>query len=183
MSLPVKSLQVAMRLVVVIVLSAFPIGCVSTSKWSIYEAELSDSATRDGVTYYLSIKPKRRDFEVNPVFMAGSSGPPYVFALHATMTGRQKMKTVQASRIRMMLPDGREYDVLRGQPVSLAPEDHNPLWVEYRSDELPLSFEEGSKVVVEVHCNAGDGEIVIRKTFVGKKGADIESIWVAYGSA
>ena len=162
---------------------ALPIGCVSTSKWSIYEPELSDSATRDGVTYYLSIKPKRRDFEVNPVFMAGSSGPPYVFTLHATMAGRKRMRTVQVSKIRMLLPDGREHDVLKGGPLVLAPEDNNPSWVDYRSDELPLGFEEGSKVVVEVNCNDGGGEIVIRKTFVGKKGADTESIWEAYGSA
>jgi len=172
-----------MQLVIVIAMFALPIGCVSTSKWSVYEPELSDSAIRDGVTYYLSIKPKRRDFEVNPVFMAGSSGPPYVLTLHATMTGRQKMKTVQVSTIRMVLPDGSEHDVLKGGPVTLAPEDYNPSWVDYHSDELPLGFEEGSKVVVEVHCNAGDGEIMIRKTFVGKKGANTKSIWEAYGSA
>jgi hypothetical protein len=171
-----------MELVVVIAISAFLIGCVSTSKWSIYEAESSGSTTEGGVTYYLSIKPQRRDFEVDPIFMAGCSGPPYVVTLHATRTGGKTMKKVQVSRIRIILPDGGEYDVLHGQPIWLVPEDHNPAWVDYRSGKLPLGFREGAKVVVEAHCNAGDGEIVIRKTFVGKKGGATESIWEAYGS-
>lgn len=176
--------RVAIKLIVAISMSAFLAGCVSTSKWSIYEAESSSSTSEGGVTYYLSIKPERRDFDVDPLFTAGSSGPPYTLNLDATTSRKQKrMKTVRISKAQMILPDGTEYDVLQGRPVSVPAGEHVPWWVNYRSGELPLKFKEGARVVVELHCNAGDGDVVIRTTFIGKKRASTTSIWEYYGSA
>lgn len=173
-----------MKVIIVISLSAFLLGCISTSKWSVYEVDPPGAKTQGDVTYYLAIRPKRRDFEVDPVFMVGSSGPPYTLSLNATTSRKGKrMKAVRISKAQMILPDGTEYDVLQGRPVTVTAGEHDSRWVKYRSGELPLKFKEGATVVVEIHCNAGDGDVVIRKSFTGRKGAETTSIWEAYGSA
>jgi hypothetical protein len=178
---PVKMPQAAIKILVIIAIHTVLIGCVSTTNQSIYEAKPPSSMTQSDVTYYLKLEPKRHNFELDLIFMAGSAGPPYTLSLSATTNAREKrMKTLHIKKIRMVLPDGTEYDVLQGKSVSVAPEAHGLHWVNYRSAELPLEFQEGGVVVIEVHCVSGSSNVVIRKVFVGKRRANTESIWEAY---
>ena len=50
--------------------------CTSFERWSDYESLSPESTTQDGIIYYLKIDSKRRDFDVDPLLLTGSSGPP-----------------------------------------------------------------------------------------------------------
>ena len=171
-----------MNYIAVFLVALILTSCASIEKWSTYKDESSESKIVDGVTYYLAIKSKRRDFDIDPLILTGSSGPPYHLSLHATTNSDERMPTIRIAKIRMTMPGGQVYDVLQGDSISVAPEEHSPSWVRYRSSELPLEFIDGGEVYVELHCLANGRDVVIRKKFVGRKGRSTSSVWDAYWS-
>ena len=137
----------------------------------------------DGITYCLDIKSKRRDFDLDPLIATGSTGAPFRLSLNATTRDAEKrMPTVRITKILMTLPGGEVYDALRGESISVPPENYSPSWVRYQSSGLRLDFADGGEASVELHCVARGRKIVMRKKFVGRNGQRTSLIWDAYWS-
>ena len=161
-------------------------GCVSMTKRAEYDpyppVGREGIHREGGIVYYLKIKPdwKYKDSELLLSSM-NKAGPPYRIGLEAfKKTG--DVRTFRITKILISMPDETIYDVLKGEVVNLPASKRNPGYVSYRSPELPLKFEEGAKVGVEIHCEADGRHVQINGAFVGRKGRKVESIWEEYGS-
>jgi hypothetical protein len=161
--------------------------CTAYHKWSVFDSEDSERITPSasheaaGLHFLVEIAPRTKDHGIRFAFHTTSAGPPFRARLTAG-SGSRKVGKIRISKFDITLPDQSVYDALGGKYVEIEPKSYEPDFARYDSTKLPLKFKEGARITVEIQCRAEGKEIVIRKSFIGKKGKSSESIWDYYWS-